>query len=83
MLMGLESTGMTLANKMRLIAILIISQEGVTEEVRRQLVAAAGLSPEDQDTLIHLEALGVSVQKSKSGSTSSKYVYCVSRSCTT
>ena len=42
MLTGLESAGMTLNNKMRLIAIFIISQEGVTEEVRRQLVAAAG-----------------------------------------
>lgn len=42
MLQGLESAGMTLNNKMRLIAIFIISQEGVTEEVRRQLVAAAG-----------------------------------------
>lgn len=65
--MGLESAGMTLANKMRLIAIFIIAQEGVTEEVRRQLVAAAGLTSADQDTLIHLEALGVSVQKSKAG----------------
>lgn len=67
MLMGLESAGMTLANKIRLIAIFIIAQEGVTEEVRRQLVVAAGLTTADQDTLIHLEALGVSVQKSKAG----------------
>jgi hypothetical protein len=67
MLQGLESagTGMTLANKMRLIAVFIIAQEGVTEEVRRQLVAAAGLTNEDQEALIHLEALGVSVQKAK------------------
>ena len=44
MLRGLESAGMTLANKLRLIAIFIIAQEGVTEEVRRQLVTAAGQS---------------------------------------
>ncbi|GAB5030940.1 sec1-like family protein [Nannochloropsis oceanica] len=70
MLMGLESAGMTLANKMRLIAIFIIAQGGITEEARRTLVAAAGLTTEDQNALIHLEALGVKVQKSKSGSSS-------------
>jgi syntaxin-binding protein 1 len=70
MLMGLESAGMTLANKMRLIAIFIIAQDGITEEARRTLVAAAGLTTEDQDALIHLEALGVRVQKSKSESSS-------------
>lgn len=37
----------------------------MTEEVRRQLVQAAGLGTEDQEALIHLEALGVSVQKAK------------------
>lgn len=76
MLQGLESSGMTLANKMRLLAIFIISQDGVTEEVRRQLVAAAGLSNEDQEALIHLEALGVSVQKAKgSGGGGKGYVW--------
>jgi capsular polysaccharide biosynthesis protein len=33
---------MTLTNKLRLIAIYIISQEGITEDVRRNLVALAG-----------------------------------------
>lgn len=71
MLQGLEAvlqqSSMTLANKLRLVAMFIIAQEGVTEEVRRQLVAAAGLTNEDQEALIHLEALGVSVQRAKGG----------------
>lgn len=71
MLQGPEAGGMTLANKMRLVAIFIISQDGITEEARRQLVAAAGLSLEDQEALIHLEALGVSVAKAAKGSGSS------------
>jgi hypothetical protein len=44
MLGGLESSGMTPDNKVRLIAMYIISQRGVTDEVRRQLVATAGRS---------------------------------------
>lgn len=70
MLMGLESTALSLENKMRLIAIFIIAQEGITEGDRRQLVGAAGLTREDQDALIHLEALGVNVQKTKNHSSS-------------
>lgn len=42
MVQQLPSSGMTLTNKLRLIAIYIISQEGITEDVRRNLVALAG-----------------------------------------
>jgi hypothetical protein len=44
MLGRLESQGMTFANKLRLISIFIIAQHGITEEVRRQIVQAAGAS---------------------------------------
>lgn len=50
----------------------------MTEEVRRQLVQAAQLSTEDQEALIHLEALGVSVQKAKGAASGGGGKGCVS-----
>lgn len=44
LLNSLESTGMTLDAKLRLLSIYIITQNGITDEVRRQLVAAGGTS---------------------------------------
>jgi hypothetical protein len=49
MLRRLPSQGMTPENKLRLIAIYIISQGGIPEEARRQVVEAAGEEEDDDD----------------------------------
>jgi len=46
----------------RLIMIYIISQEGIKEEDRKRLFDAAGLTPEEQDVILSLEKIGVTLQ---------------------
>mmetsp|Transcript_20169 Transcript_20169/g.68404 ORF Transcript_20169/g.68404 Transcript_20169/m.68404 type:complete len:333 (-) Transcript_20169:78-1076(-) len=59
--------GLTTEAKLRLLSIYIISQRGVSQEDRRALIQAAGLTPAQQQGLINLERLGVAVQQSRGG----------------
>ena len=45
----------------RLIMIYIISQQGIKEEDRHRLIAAAGLTDEEQSTILNLEKVSVCV----------------------
>src|SRR5690606_35821745 len=51
--------------KLRLLAIYIIAQRGISEADRRSLIQLAGLSSDEQQVLLNLERLGVSLQQSK------------------
>ena len=54
----------------RLIMIYIISQQGVTEEVRKRLFDAAGLTPIEQGVILNLDKMGVTLQQAKAPSRS-------------
>jgi hypothetical protein len=56
---------MSKLTKIRLLAIYIISQRGIAEADRRNLVQLAGLNNQEQQVLLNLERLGVSLQQSK------------------
>ena len=48
-------------DKMRLLMIYMITQEGIRQDERRQLIQLAGISPEDQDAIINLFFLNVTL----------------------
>lgn len=56
---------MTKLTKIRLLAIYIISQRGIAEADRRNLIQLTGLNDQEQQVLLNLERLGVSLQQSK------------------
>ena len=55
----------------RLIMIYIISQQGITVDVRKRLFDAAGLVEEEQEVILNLEKLGVTLQQAKAPSAQS------------
>ncbi|KAL1529052.1 hypothetical protein AB1Y20_000015 [Prymnesium parvum] len=60
-------------DKMRLLMIYVITQEGIKSEERRQLMTLAGIQPEDQLTILALVNLGVAMmQASKRKPTTKK-----------
>eukprot|EP00518_Triparma_eleuthera_P021788 CAMPEP_0197551712 /NCGR_PEP_ID=MMETSP1320-20131121/5269_1 /TAXON_ID=91990 /ORGANISM="Bolidomonas sp., Strain RCC2347" /LENGTH=109 /DNA_ID=CAMNT_0043112243 /DNA_START=23 /DNA_END=348 /DNA_ORIENTATION=- len=50
--------------------IYVISQQGIKEDDRHRLISAAGLSDEEQSTILNLEKLGVTLQQAKAPSKS-------------
>ena len=48
-------------DKMRLLMIYVITQDGIRQDERRQLMQLAGISPEDQDAIINLFYLNVTL----------------------
>jgi len=56
---------MSKLTKIRLLAIYIIAQRGISEADRRSLIQLAGLNNDEQQVLLNLERLGVSLQQSK------------------
>ncbi|KAG8461329.1 hypothetical protein KFE25_010516 [Diacronema lutheri] len=59
-------------DKMRLLMIYIISQEGIRDDDRRRLMDAAGLSPDDQAAIVNLFYLGVTLSRGASKATASR-----------
>src|SRR5690606_31935331 len=62
---ALTSYNLSKREKIRLLAIFIISQRGIAEGDRRTLIQAAGLNAQEQQVLLNFERLGVSLQQSK------------------
>eukprot|EP00326_Haptolina_ericina_P017194 CAMPEP_0181195132 /NCGR_PEP_ID=MMETSP1096-20121128/14712_1 /TAXON_ID=156174 ORGANISM="Chrysochromulina ericina, Strain CCMP281" /NCGR_SAMPLE_ID=MMETSP1096 /ASSEMBLY_ACC=CAM_ASM_000453 /LENGTH=566 /DNA_ID=CAMNT_0023284691 /DNA_START=96 /DNA_END=1796 /DNA_ORIENTATION=+ len=50
-------------DKMRLLMIYVITQDGIKSEERRQLMSLANISPEDQLTILNLVNLGVTMMQ--------------------
>lgn len=59
----LEKTNISQEDKLRLLILYIISQEGITDSIREQLSKKANLSDEDQICVGNLRYLGVSLEK--------------------
>ncbi|GMH63153.1 hypothetical protein TrRE_jg10184, partial [Triparma retinervis] len=60
-----QLAGMGTRNQaIRLIMIYIISQHGITVDIRKRLFDAAGLPPEDQSAILNLSKLGVTLDQS-------------------
>jgi len=59
----LERTDLPISpeDKMRLLMIYLISQDGIKQDERRQLMELAGISPEDQAAILNLFHLGVTL----------------------
>jgi len=59
----LERTDLPISpeEKMRLLMIYLISQDGIKQDERRQLMELAGISPEDQAAILNLFHLGVTL----------------------
>ena len=59
----LEKSDLALSpeDKIRLLMIYMITQDGIRQDERRQLIQLAGISPEDQDAIINLFYLNVTL----------------------
>jgi len=59
----LQSSEVSLTDKLRLLMLYIISQEGIKESDRKKLMQLAGISTEDQSSILNLRYLGITLTK--------------------
>eukprot|EP01006_Ploeotia_vitrea_P015195 TRINITY_DN42630_c0_g2_i1.p1 TRINITY_DN42630_c0_g2~~TRINITY_DN42630_c0_g2_i1.p1 ORF type:complete len:493 (-),score=39.22 TRINITY_DN42630_c0_g2_i1:13-1425(-) len=65
---ALSAPGLEYEQKLRLLAIFIVSQRGATPDEKKQLIQAARLTGDDQQIILNLEKLCLPVQTAQSAS---------------